>query len=228
MKYWILTALLAISSVTTAQISEKDNQVQKDPIALANALRGGVSMTGSLTGGPTYDRIFTGDVQNDCTASSTFSGSGVGVPYAAIEISSPTGASLVASLANPGTDLGDSVLSLYCDPFTDTAADLNLVGYDDDSVGLISAFDGSEGIVLAPNDSYFLVVSVFDPTSVGGGNFELSIAGLNAGEVVQFGPTVVGPPPAPQVVPTMGIVGAVLMVLLLAVMAIRVMRRQQV
>ncbi len=226
MKYWLMTALLAMTTIAGAQVDEQANQAQKNLAAVARALQGSLSMTGSLNGGPTYARIFTNDVQNDCTATSRLSGSGTGVQYAVIEINSPTGATLVASLANPGTDLGDSTLSLYCDPFDDTDATLNLVGYNDDAVGLLSTFDGSEGIVLAPGDSYFLVVSLFSPALIGGGNFELSIAGLNVGEVVQFGPA--GSPPVPQIVPTMGIVGALLMILLFATVGFRVMRRQQV
>lgn len=221
--------LLAVVFFSTPGLSqEKTGQAPKDMNVIQNVLAGAASTTGSLVGGPVYDRIFTGDVQNDCTATSDFSGAGTGVEYASIAINSPTGATLVASLANPGTDLGDSVLSLYCDPFDPANADQNLVAYDDDGGGgLLSAFDGSEGIVLAPDTTYFLVVSLFSPASIGGGNYELTVGGLNAGETVEFGPAG-PPPPAPEATPVPGLslLGMTSLLLLLAALAVVAIRRR--
>lgn len=219
--------LFLVSGVAFAQISagpaidEKANQAPKNPAAVASILEGVATFSGSLTGGPTYDRIFTSDVQNDCTATSTFSGSGTGVEYAMVPIYSPTGATLVGTLDNPGTDIDDTVLSLYCDPFDPANADLNLVGYNDDFSGLISGFDGTEGIVLAPNTQYFLVVSLFSPGDIGGGNFELAVGGLNGGEEVVFG----SPLPEARAVPTLGFAGMAVLVLVLAACSVVALRR---
>lgn len=215
---------LIVSTISIAQTNEKDSQTPKNISVLQTVLGGSTSETGSLIGEATYDRIFTGDVQNDCTATSTASGAGTGVEFAALPISSPTGATLVASLANPGTDIGDTVLSLYCDPFESTTPDLNLVAYNDDAVGLISAFDGSEGAILEPNVTYFLVVSLFSPTDIGGGNFELTVGGLNTGEEVVFGSAVLLPPPPS--VPSLSVGGLVVLFAMLGLVAIIVVRRK--
>ncbi|MDT8410426.1 MAG: hypothetical protein RQ741_12555, partial [Wenzhouxiangellaceae bacterium] len=167
----------------------------------------------------TYNRIFSTDVQNDCTATSSFSSAGTNVEFASIAINSPTGATLVASLDNPGTDIDDTVLSLYCDSFDPANADQNLVAYNDDAGGLLSAFDGSEGIVLAPDTTYFLVVSLFSPAAIGGGNYELTVGGLNAGETVEFGPAGTGPLPESTPVPTLGVAGMATLLLLLVALA---------
>lgn len=218
----VLAGALAVSGSVFAQVDEKQGQTPKDPAVLASVLGAAAASTsGNLTGGPTYDRIFTGDVQNDCTATSTVSGAGTGVEYALVPVYSPTGATLVASLDNPGTDIGDTVLSLYCDPFNDADATQNLVAYDDDGgSGLLSAFDGSEGILLAPGEQYFLVVSLFSPGSIGGGNYELTASGLNGGTVL-FGPAL----PEVNNVPALGPIGLGVMVLLMAGLAIFGIRR---
>ncbi|MEN1728477.1 MAG: hypothetical protein AAGJ52_08545 [Pseudomonadota bacterium] len=214
---------LVFAGAVSAQVNEKAGQSPGDAAALQSALQGGASTSGSLVGGPTYDRIFTGDVNNGCAATSTFSGAGVGVEYALIPIYSPTGGGLVASLDNPGTDIGDTVLSLYCDPFDDSDASVNLVAYNDDFTGLISAFDGSEGIVLAPDTQYFLVVSLFSPADIGGGNYELTIGGASAGEEVLFGSP---PPPLPAVgVPVNSPIALTVLVLLMAGLAFVGIRR---
>ncbi|MCA1778782.1 MAG: hypothetical protein LC637_05215 [Xanthomonadaceae bacterium] len=229
MKTRIAILLLAVAFFSTPGLAqEKAGQTPKDMTVIQDVLAGAASTTGSLVGGPVYDRIFTGDVQIDCTATSDFSGIGVGVEYASIAINSPTGATLVASLANPGTDISDTVLSLYCDPFDPANADQNLVAYNDDAGGLLSGFDGSEGIVLAPDTTYFLVVSLFSPAGIGGGNYELTVGGLNAGETVEFGPAGPTPPPVPEStpVPALSMLGMIGLLLLLATLAVVAIRRR--
>jgi len=222
-KVLIIFSLLILSSMSIAQNNEKDSQTPKDQNVLNNVLGGATSTTGSLIGQATYDRILTGDVQNDCTATSTVSGVGVGIEFAVIPINSPTGATLVASLDNPGTDIGDTVLSLYCDPFESTMPQANLVAYNDDAVGLISAFDGGEGIVLAPDTTYFLVVSLFSPTTIGGGNYELTVGGLNPGEEVLLGAFA----PAPAIsVPSLSTVGMLLLLMTIGLVAAYSLRRK--
>lgn len=169
-----LLALLALPA--TAKVPEVD-AAPKTPLSGA-ALAKAATVVGSV-GPQTYDRIFTGAVDNNCNAPSTFSGSGVGVPYAVIPFHtrSFTGEPLVASINTTGTDIGDTVLSVYCQ-FNPADASTGLVAYDDDGgSGLLSAFDGSEGAVIQPGRTYVMVVSTFSPGAVGGGNFSLSLGG---------------------------------------------------
>lgn len=84
----------------------------------------------------------------------------------------------MATVVPGGTTINDTVLSLYCDPFEPTDAQANLVAYDDDGGdGLLSAFDGSEGAFLQPNTTYWLVISLFSTTSIGEGDYEISVGG---------------------------------------------------
>jgi len=136
------------------------------------------SISGSLTGAPTYDRIFTGNVDPNCNAASTLSGLGVGVPYAVIAIYTPVGENLIATVNPIGTDIADTTLTLYCEPFDSNDARQNVIAYDDDDGdGLLSAFDGSEGAFLAPGNLYFLVLSLFAPGTMGGGNYKIDLGG---------------------------------------------------
>lgn len=169
MKYWIAALCLLGFSATTIAAD---------------------TFIGTLNGQPTYDRISTGDVSPTCTATSTFSGIGVGIPYVAVPIYTPVGENLVATINAAGTDVSDTTLSLYCDPFDPAAADLNLVAYDDDGAGnLLSAFDGSEGAFMNANEQYYLVVSLFSPGSIAGGNFQLDLGGQ-----ILVGSPVIAPP----------------------------------
>ncbi len=186
MKKVIIVLLLALSSSVSAQIDEKASQNLSNSAPI-ETLEAAAPFFGSLAGAPTYNRIFASGPFVGCDNPSTFSATGIGISFALVPIYSPTGATLVASLDNPGTDIGDPVLSVYCDPFDESDASLNLAGYNDDFFGLISAFDGSEGIVLEPNTQYFMVVSLFAPGSIGGGNFELTVGATSPGEDVLFG-----------------------------------------
>ncbi len=173
----ILTLSLLCAALT-AQVNEKNLPSVKDPNVIANLFNNrAATTTGNITGGPTYNRIFTGSVDPNCNAASTLSGIGVGVPYASIEIRSTTGENLVAAVNPAGTDIADTVLSLYCDPFNPADAQANLVAYNDDANGLLSAFDGTEGAFMQANTSYFLVLSLFSPGAIGGGQYQIDLGG---------------------------------------------------
>jgi hypothetical protein len=136
------------------------------------------SISGSLAGKPTYNRIFTGDVDPNCNAPSTLSGVGIDVPYAVIPICTTFGENLIVTVNPAGTDIVDTTISLYCDPFDPSDATQNLIAFDDDDgAGLLSAFDGSEGAFLAPGNRYFLVLSLFAPGTIGGGNYQIDLGG---------------------------------------------------
>jgi len=136
------------------------------------------SISGSLIGKPTYDRIFSGDVDPNCNASSTLSGIGVDLSYEVIVIYSTVGENLVAATNLSGTDISDPVFSLYCDPFDPSDATQNLIAYDDDDgEGLLCAFDGSEGAFMSTGNRYFLVLSLFAPEAIGGGSYQIDLGG---------------------------------------------------
>lgn len=135
---------------------------------------GADSTSGVLDGSsPTYNRIFSGDVDPDCNATSTFSGTGVGVSYASYAFYSPAGE--VADIEVTSFTGGDTVLSIYCE-FDPLDASLNLVAYDDDGgSGLLSAITPADNVILQPNTTYYLVFSTFSPGNPG--TFEISLGG---------------------------------------------------
>ena len=160
---------------TTETPDEKAGQVNKDTSGIrANR---SFTVTGDTTGGPTYDRIFGGGTDNTCNLSVTFSGTGVGVNYAIVEFFSPTGGLWDGVEVNAGgTTIGDTTMTLYCDPFDPANADQNVVVYDDDGgSGLLSAITAADGVMLQANTSYFIVLGTFGPGDVGA--YQLDFAG---------------------------------------------------
>jgi len=188
MRFLLLFSLLspAVSGLLTAQ-SEK--QPDDGEFTVRQEMRAGI-WADSLDGASTYNRIFTDDVDPDCNATSSFSGVGVGVPYLVRDIHTynPDGENLVCSVNVDGTDLVDSVLSLYCAPFDPSDASANLVAYDDDGgFGLLSAFTEADGAFIKPGQRYCLVISIFGPPDLGGGNFQVDIDGdIVIGNVVDI------------------------------------------
>lgn len=173
----ILCALL-LSMFIAAPAVSKVAELADDARATAPGFVRAASTTGSV-GPMTYDRIFTSDVSNSCMATSSFSGSGVGVPYKLVPFytTSATPEPLEVSINAAGTDIGDTVLSIYC-AFNANDASTGLVAYDDDGGGgLLSAITAADGVIIQPGTTYFAVVSVFAPGSVGGGNFQLDFGG---------------------------------------------------
>jgi len=187
--FLILGCLLTLPLAAQTAADEKADQPARDAAALADLFANRAdSVAGSLVGRPIYDRIFSTSVDPNCNAPSTNSILPIGVPYLAFEIFSATGENLVAAINPAGTDISDTVLSLYCDPFNPANPMANLVAYNDDFGSLLSGFDGTEGAFMQAGVSYFLVVSLFSPGDIGGGNFQLDLGGN-----IQIGsPCVVG------------------------------------
>ncbi len=74
----------------------------------------------------------------------------------------------VEVVADAQTALADTVLALYCDPFDPLEPTANLVAVDDDDgPELLSRFHSSDGIALAPETTYWLVLTTFDAASYG-------------------------------------------------------------
>jgi len=209
----ISALILLMAPCSFAQQGEKQPDVRDFSLGNNRA----ATISGSLNGAPTYDRIFTSDVDPNCNATSTFSGSGVDVPYVVIEVhtENPGGENMVCSVNAGGTTLTDTVISLYCDPFDPDNADQNLVAYDDDGGdGLFSAMESADGAFMEAGQSYFLVLSIFDPLEIGGGDYQVDLGGQ-----IALGP--------PITVPTLGEYGMAAMVVLLAGAGVFFLRRRQ-
>lgn len=181
--YFLFLAVIFISTFSIAQNNFSEKEIDNSEFVVTQKA---ASQSGALEASdPTYNRIFTSDYSITCDATSTFSGSGVGVYYDVYEVHTTSDEAVVASITSDG--LGDSVLSLYCS-FDPNDASANLVCYDDDGgSGLMSAFTPGDNFLIEANTSYYLVVSSFSP-SVGG--YTLNLDGN-----LQFGG--VAPPPVP-------------------------------
>jgi hypothetical protein len=210
----LIAMLLMMAPCIFAQGSEKLPDTSE--FSIPSSRRAAV-VSGSLNGAPTYDRIFGSDVDPNCNAISSFSASGVGVPYAVFEVhtNNPAGENMSCSVNVGGTDVEDTVMSLYCSPFDPDNADQNLVAYDDDGGdGLLSAITPADGAYMEPNRSYYVVLAPFDNLTIGGGNYQLDMGGD-----IALGPSIT--------VPTLGEYGMAAMVILLAGAGVFFLRRRQ-
>jgi hypothetical protein len=142
---------------------------------------------GALDGSsPVYDRIYGGSV--DLTCNSSVYDSGVdGQYYAAVPIATTVSENLEAEFLAAGTTIGDTVMTLYCDPFDPANPSVNVVSYDDDGAGnLLSGFYASDGIFLDAGVQYWLVLSTFSGGVTGsydvclGGHFFVGGGGAGA------------------------------------------------
>lgn len=167
---WIAGMALGLVVAVSAQANEKDS-VQNDE----NGVRGAVSatMSGDLTGAPTFDRRFLVTYDGTCSAASSDSGND-GVPYQVFPIYSPSGQA--ADIEVVLNTLGDSVLFIYCDPVDLTAPDLQLRAWNDDGgVGFGSAIVPGDGVILEAGVQYYAVVSGFGPADAG--TFDIVLGG---------------------------------------------------
>ncbi|MBD8526658.1 hypothetical protein [Pseudomarimonas arenosa] len=175
MKVWSVLFGLCLAMPLVAKVPEA--QAPKDVVP-APATSGKAATSSGSVGPATYNRIFTGSVDNNCNAASTLSASGTGVAYATVTFhtTSATGEPLVATINPAGTTITDTTLSIYC-VFDPANAQTGLVAYNDDSAGLLSAFNGTEGVIIQPGRTYTAVVSLFSPGDIGGGTFQLDLGG---------------------------------------------------
>lgn len=163
-----IAALLLIS--ISASATEKDFVPNPE-----NGVRGGVNatMSGDLTGAPTFDRRFVVTYDGSCAASSDDS-SNDGVPYQVFPIVSPSGQAADIEVVL-GT-LGDSVLFIYCDPFQAGQPATNIRAWDDDGgAGLGSAIVPGNGVILEAGVRYLAVVTSF--TAFDTGTFDINLGG---------------------------------------------------
>ena len=179
-------------------------------LLLSTGAHGADFVSGELTSSsPTFDRIFTANVDPDCNAVSTFSLTGAGVYYQVFPIYSPSGQPADIEIVN---SIMDTTIALYCN-FDPADASQSLLAYDDDGgAGLLSAITPADGAILQPNTAYDLVVSTFNPGSVG--TFDVVLGGD-----LRFGT----PQPAP--VPTLPLLGFLSLGALVGLFGLRKLRR---
>lgn len=168
---WILVA--AMMSASAFADEKSDNRELS-----INAPAGGPSVAGNLDGSATFDRRFLVTYDGTCAAASLDSGND-GTSYDTYLVHSPSGQPMQAEVVL--NTLGDSVLFVYCTPFSPTSPDTNIRAWDDDGgVGLGSAIVAADGVAMVPNEVYTLVVTGFSPGNLG-------TYTLNLGGDLQFG-----------------------------------------
>ncbi len=126
-------------------------------------------VSGSLTAASgTYDRIYTtGNIDAQCGAETTDSAND-GMYYDLYCLQVDDYQPIEMILDASGTNIIDTVLTLYCSPFDPLNPDLNVVAFDDDSgMDTLSAFTLSHGIRLVPGEEYWLVISTYGANMTG-------------------------------------------------------------
>jgi len=116
----------------------------------------------------TYDRIYNqGAIDTQCGAE-VLDSVNDGMYYDILCLQVDDNQPIELIVAAEGTDIIDTVLTLYCSPFDPLFPDQNVVAFDDDSgLNTLSAFTLSDNIVLSPGSEYWLVISTFGANMTG-------------------------------------------------------------
>jgi hypothetical protein len=120
------------------------------------------SISGTLdANSPVYDRIHGTVADSDCGAPVFDSvNNGMAFDIQCVEVTDANPIEIV--LDSGQTNISDTVLTLYCDPFDPVAPWLNVVAFDDDDgVGTLSALSAADDIRLVPGREYWIVVSTY-------------------------------------------------------------------
>jgi len=110
----------------------------------------------------TYDRIYNqGAVDVQCGAEAIDSANdGTYYDLFCLQVDDEDPIELILDAA--GTNITDTVLTLYCAPFDPLHPEQNVLAFDDDSgESTLSAFTLAQNIVLTPGEEYWLVVSTY-------------------------------------------------------------------
>ncbi len=124
---------------------------------------------GALTStSDTYDRIYTlGSVDAQCGAE-TFDSANDGMYYDVYCLQVDDNNPIELVLDGAGTDITDTVLTLYCDPFDQLNPSLNVIAFDDDSgEGTLSAITAAHNVRLVEGREYWLVISSYGANMMG-------------------------------------------------------------
>lgn len=125
-------------------------------------------LQGSLTeNSPTYNRAFGQEISSNCDAPFIDSANdGVYLEYFCVKSTDANPIELV--VVSAGTNIIDTVLTLYCQNFDPTNPLGNGVAYDDDGgEGTMSAISREDGVVLIPDRTYWAVLSTYGASMTG-------------------------------------------------------------
>jgi len=125
-------------------------------------------LQGSLTpSSPTYNRAFGNEVSNECNAPLIDSANdGVYLEYFCVKSTDSNPIELVVEAA--GTNIIDTVLTIYCMNFDPSDPLGNAIAFDDDGgEGTLSAIARSDGVVLTPEHVYWAVLSTYGANMTG-------------------------------------------------------------
>ncbi len=155
-----LLCILLIFTASTALSQEKSADVLD---VRADKSSNGSLVAGSLTTiSGTYDRIYTmGQVDANCGAETSDSANdGMYYDVYCLQVDDTKPIELVLDAS--GTDITDTVLTLYCNPFDPMNPDQNVIAFDDDSgVAVLSAITASKQVALEMGQEYWLVISTY-------------------------------------------------------------------
>jgi len=150
----VLLALLAAPALAKEKQSDTANAAPDKSYTL--------SFSGSLDAlSPVYDRIYAADMDPGCGAPSSDSvNDGMAFDLFCIHVENEQP---IALILDPGTtNIADTVMSIYCDPFDPLDPGANLVAFDDDDgVSTLSAITIEDGVTLVPDHEYWLVISTY-------------------------------------------------------------------
>lgn len=158
MRALILMSLASLMLALPAAAKEK----ALDAVDIKPRTTGFQPLAGTFSASsPTYDRIYGGAADAGCGAPA-WDSLNDGTPYDifCVEV---TDTGPIEIIVDPAvTNIADTVLTLYCDPFDPLAPAANVVAFDDDDgVGTLSALSVSDDIHLVPGLSYWIVVSTY-------------------------------------------------------------------
>ncbi len=145
--------------------------VEKQPDLMNAAAKATLNppTSGSLTlASGTYDRIYTsGTVDAQCGAEA-FDSANDGMYYDVYCLQVDDTNPIELILDANGTNIIDTVLTIYCSPFDPMHPELNVVAFDDDSgESTLSAITAAQNVALIEGQEYWLVISSYGANMTG-------------------------------------------------------------
>lgn len=187
MRTLILSVLLSLSVAVPVLAGDEKSGNDLDIKPGTNSFQALIGLLDASS--PTYDRIFATGVAADCGLATADSGNdGMALDIFCIEVSDGEPIEIIVDPAQ--TNIADTVLTLYCDPFDPLLPGQNVIAYDDDDgIGTLSALTSGDGIRLVPGREYWVVVSTYGAGMYGQFRVSLSDNAFPCGGVAVDGAT---------------------------------------
>ena len=177
----VIALLLCVVLMTTVAFA---GEKTTDTVNATPATTVRDTWTGSLTANsPVWDRIYGGSLSLECA--SNVSDSSQDGEYFELFCVEVTDSNPIEIIMDPAlTDITDTIIMLYCEPFDPANPAANVVSVDDDAgEGLLSAFLVADNITLTPGNTYWLVVSTFYSATEGNFGLQTSDNVVDCGSV---------------------------------------------